>query len=269
MERGAHDEVGTAVLNVGMVERRLSDGQRTSVVRIHDCELIGGNCYCLAGPSGVGKTTALEMLSLAQRPDSVEGMTLLAFGERIDIAEALAAGDMTRLDRLRALHFGYIIQANLLLPFLTVRQNVELSQILADRRDPERVEHMLDMLQMLPLAEAYPGTLSGGQRQRACIARALAHRPRIVLADEPTSAIDAELGRLVIGMLRDYAVAEGAILLVVTHNLQLAAEFNLPQLALRTQVHAGRMQTDISRPDAGSFVVDQPQIPIAGKGGAA
>lgn len=252
--------IDPSVLHVGLVERELNDGQRTSVVRIEECQLTGGHCYCLAGPSGVGKTTALEMLSLAQIPDRFERVGLYARGQWIDIGAAMEGQDTNVLDTLRAQHFGYIVQTNLLLPFLTVRQNIALSQKLSDRTDEAWIDALLTHLQLTQLADAYSTDLSGGQRQRACIARALAHRPSIVLADEPTSAVDSELSRVVIGILRDYAATEGAIALVVTHNLGLADSFDLARLPLRSGVENRRMETTI-----GSAVAPEDQVDT-GKG---
>lgn len=245
-------------LSIGRIERRLRDGQRRSLIEIVDCALWPGVTYALIGESGIGKTTSLEMLALAQRPDHMERFTFQDGPRAVDLAALMERGDREALSAVRARYFGYVTQTSLLLPFLNVRENVEVAQKIAGRSDPGYVARLLDELELGPLARALPAALSGGQRQRACIARALAHRPAVVLADEPTSAVDAEMGRLIMRMICGHAAETDALALVITHNLGLAREFGLCELAVESSSTAAGLHTTISSPrldiSAGSSV---------------
>lgn len=251
-------------LSVGRIERHLRDGQRRSLVEIVDCELRGGTCYALVGESGIGKTTALEMLALARAPDRMERFAFERGGRAIDLAGLLRRGDRQALAQVRARHFGYVTQASLLLPFLTVRQNIELAQDIAARHDRRLVDMLIDGLELSPLQRAMPNALSGGQRQRACIARALAHHPDVVLADEPTSAVDAEMGRLIVGMILAHARETGAVALIITHNVAMVREFGLPELAVDSASTAEGLHTTISAPRAAAQDVAKPALLPAG-----
>jgi putative ABC transport system ATP-binding protein len=235
-------------LSIGRIERHLRDGQRHSLIEIVECELWPGNAYALVGESGIGKTTTLEMLALAQQPDKMERFAFRHDARLVDLVDLLVAGEREALSEVRARHFGYITQSSRLLPFLNVRENIEVAQRIAGRRDPSLVARLLEALELVPLARVLPSALSGGQRQRVCVARALAHRPAVVLADEPTSAVDAVMGRLIMRMIRAHAAETGAVALVITHNLGLAREFELKQLAIESRSTASGMHTTVSSP---------------------
>lgn len=240
-------------MSIGRIERHLRDGQRHSAIEIVDCELWPGTCYALVGESGIGKTTALEMLALAQRPDRMDGFRFRRAGELIDLTDLFARDDHARLSAVRARHFGYVTQTSLLLPFLTVRENIEVTQSIAGRLDRAQVDRLIDELHLAPLASAMPSALSGGQRQRVCVARALAHRPAVILADEPTSAVDAEMGRLILRVIGTHARESGAVTLVITHNVALAQEFGLSGLVVNSMSTGSGLHTIVT--SAGTFPV--------------
>lgn len=239
------------ILSVGIASRRLSDNQRVSEITVADTHLYPGVCYALVGDSGVGKTTALEMLALAQRPDRAEEMRLFVDGKRIDLTPLLREGREGRLTDLRARYFGYIVQTSLLFSFLNVRENIRFSQKLANRPDETLIEDLMEWLELDTVASAMPRDLSGGQRQRVAVARALAHRPRLVMADEPTGSVDGEMATKIIQLLKEYAQAQQAAILVITHNLTLATEFRLPRLLLASRSAHHRMETMITNSPAG------------------
>ncbi|WP_371344796.1 ABC transporter ATP-binding protein [Ancylobacter sp. IITR112] len=241
---------GTNLLHVEHAERHLSDGQRESNICLRDIELRAGAVYGLCGPSGIGKTTALEMLSLASVPDVFGAMSVKDGDRRIDIAALMARGQQEKLAALRGRLFGYVVQTSRLLPFLTVRDNIRLSQNIAALRDEAFIDQLMERLLITPLAGAYPAALSGGQRQRVSIARALAHRPAVVLADEPTSAVDQEIAAMIIRLLIDYAGALGAAVLVITHNVELAQRFQLVRLDVESRSAGRAMHTVIGRAGA-------------------
>lgn len=248
MSEGIRSTGTQPTLSIGRIQRHLRDSQRSSLIEIVNCALNAGCCYSLVGESGIGKTTALEMLALAQKPDHIDHFRLNLAGKSLDLAALLAADNRSMLSDIRARHFGYVTQTSLLLPFLTVLENIELAQTLAGRRDTALIAFLVDRLQLGPLVKAMPGTLSGGQRQRVCVARALAHRPDVILADEPTSAVDAEMGRLIVQMIRSLVHQTGAIALIITHNLSLAREFSLLDLAVDSVSGPTGMRTMISSP---------------------
>ncbi|AXS40693.1 ABC transporter ATP-binding protein [Breoghania sp. L-A4] len=240
--------VGNArpILSVGVAMRRLSDTQRVSEITIADTHLYPGKCYALVGESGVGKTTALEMLALAQRPDRTEEIFLDTGSARIDLTPLLRERREDKLTSLRALHFGYIVQTNLLFPFLNVRENIRFSQKLAKAPDETLIDDLMSWLELDSLGAALPRDLSGGQRQRVAVARALAHRPRLVMADEPTSSVDGEMAAKVVRLLKEYARMQQAAVLIITHNVSLASDFKLPRLLLASRSADQRMETMIT-----------------------
>lgn len=228
------------------LERSLTDGQRTSRIVIDELTLSGFCKWALVGPSGSGKTTALEMLSLALTPERAEKFTLQ--GPTGEISLMPGAAHSKAPARLRARYFGYVLQSMLLLPFLTVRENIAVSQQLAGREDAGYVTVLMRALELTRLADAYPTTLSVGQQQRACVARALAHRPAFVMADEPTSALDPATAELCVAILITACKANDSSLLIVTHDVKLADRFSLLRCHLRTSTDEKRMETRISQP---------------------
>jgi len=176
-----------------------------------------GELVTITGPSGSGKTTLLSILGTLLTPDA--GSVCL---DGIDLVAATA--DERRALRLRRI--GFVFQRGLLLGHLTVRQNVALVPRAAGtpRRDAQRLaDTLLERLGMREKGDEYPAVLSAGEAQRVALARAVVMRPRLVLADEPTAHLDRATGTRVMAELRDVAAGDGAGVVVVTHDLQLAA----------------------------------------------
>jgi putative ABC transport system ATP-binding protein len=235
------------LLHIEGVERHMFDGQRHTQIRIDQLILREGGCYALCGPSGIGKTTALEMISLARAPDVAGRMHLNLKGEVVDLNRLRSGGNDDAIAAIRGACFGYVVQTSHLFPFLTVLENITLAQDIAGQRDPGFVDQLMDSLQINPIAHSLPTRLSGGQRQRVCIARALAHRPRIILADEPTSAVDQEIAISIMTILTAYARHERAALVVITHNLGLAERFALELLDINAITANGLQRTTIGQ----------------------
>lgn len=171
-----------------------------------------GEFVMLAGPSGSGKTTLLSMLGCVLSP--TDGSIKL-FGEEVS---GLREAD---LPRIRTSLLGFIFQGHNLIASLTAEQNVSLQLELRGHGPAEARREAIAMLGRVGLGDKVdrkPMELSGGQRQRIAIARALAGNPPLVLADEPTAALDAENGRLVTEILRDLARERGHTVVVVTHD---------------------------------------------------
>ncbi len=171
----------------------------------------------LTGPSGSGKTTLLNLLGGVDRPKS----------GRIEFdGLCLNELDGNGLAALRRRHFGTVFQFFHLLPTLTAAENVELPLQLLGIPAPERrarVAALLDRVGVAHRADAPPGELSGGEMQRIAIARALIHRPRLLLADEPTGNLDSRNGQRILELLRHLSDETGTALVLVTHSPEAAA----------------------------------------------
>jgi putative ABC transport system ATP-binding protein len=187
------------------------------VIAVRDLSLTIGNGDYLAvrGPSGCGKSTLLHMLGAVDTPTSG---TLLFDGR--DVA---TLSDAER-SLLRLRHIGFVFQRFFLLPMLTAAENIELPQSEAGVGRAARQQRTRDLLEYVGLsarADHRPSQLSGGEMQRIAIARALANRPRLLLADEPTGELDDATGQQIAGLL-DRVNADGTALVIVTHDPALA-----------------------------------------------
>lgn len=176
-----------------------------------------GERVALTGPSGSGKSTLLNCLGGVDRADTGE---IRLLGRRIDNL------DTAGLDRLRREQVGTVFQFFHLLPTLTAAENIELPlQLLGQpaKARAHRVADLLDRVGLAGRADALPSELSGGEQQRIAIARALAHRPALLLADEPTGNLDTANGARVLTLLRELTEEHGAALVLVTHSEEAAA----------------------------------------------
>ena len=175
-----------------------------------------GEFVALMGPSGCGKSTLLNL---------VAGLDTADEGEITVAGEVVAGRSEDDLARMRRRHIGLVFQFFNLLEGMTVLENVALPAVIAGRRRKmaeTRAADLLDLLGIGDKARAVPGVLSGGQRQRLAIARALANEPTLLLADEPTGALDSEGGEEVIELLRRLHVG-GQTIVLVTHDGDVAA----------------------------------------------
>ena len=184
------------------------------VFRNVSLSLAPGEFVAIVGESGVGKSTLLNCMagldSWDQGSVHLQGHNL---GELNDEQRAL----------LRRRHVGFVFQAFHVLPHLDVAQNVGLPLLLLGQHDDARVQHMLDAVGLSGLGERLPQQLSGGQLQRVAMARALVHRPALVLADEPTGNLDPATATRVMDALLTQTRAQGSSLVLVTHSEAAAA----------------------------------------------
>ena len=200
----------------------LSKAYRTEVVETYalrefDLEVKQGEFVAVTGPSGSGKTTFLTIAGLLEAPT---GGTYLLDG--VDVSQL---GDDAR-SRIRNQKIGFIFQAFNLIPDLNVFDNVDVPLRYRGMKADERRRRVRGALERVGLASRekhYPAELSGGQQQRVAIARALAGEPRLLLADEPTGNLDSQMARSVMGAARRSSNREGATIVMVTHDPQLAA----------------------------------------------
>lgn len=180
-------------------------------------QLRAGERVALTGPSGSGKTTLLNCLGGVDRPEQGE-IKFLDYDLTRLSSDALA--------EVRRAHIGTIFQFFHLLPTFTAFENVELPLQLLSIPRPERLERVQRLLQRVGLSsrsQAYPGELSGGEQQRIAVARALVHRPALILADEPTGNLDSVNGTAVLDLLRQLTDETSTALLLVTHSEEAAA----------------------------------------------
>jgi putative ABC transport system ATP-binding protein len=244
------------------VEQRLEDGQRSFELEIAALTLGPGARKAIVGPSGSGKTTAMDLLALAGRPRSARSFLLVGEnGESFDLGRL--SGDGDRMAWLRARNFGYVLQTGMLLPFLTVGENVLLAQRIAGVSDPAFARALLDELGIDAAFSTMPSALSVGQRQRVAVARALAHRPRFLFADEPTASLDPDAARRTLGTCLDIAAAANAAVLVITHDLELVQELDFDIVRIATEVRAGEEGTSPVRGGTVRAIIDDGSVPPA------
>lgn len=178
-----------------------------------------GEQLALVGRSGGGKTTLLHIIAGISRPDRESGAVLL---DGIDISRKSEG----TVDRIRADKLGYVFQTFNLLPGFTALENVMLGMTFASgKRDPGRARRLLERVGLSQRASHRPKAMSVGEQQRVAVARALANRPRLLLADEPTANIDPRNQQAIIDLIRETCSEEGIALIIVTHSMEIAGQF--------------------------------------------
>lgn len=208
----------TAVVSLRAVTKSYREGEteRQVLSRI-DASFAAGEFIVLLGKSGSGKSTLLHLVSGIDLPTEGE---VEIMGQRLgDLSEE--ARTLLRRDRL-----GFVFQAYNLVPTLTVEENVALALELRGEMGPggrDRVRALLDRIGLAGRAASFPDQLSGGEQQRVAVARALVHRPALVLADEPTGNLDERTGADILDLLQGLGHAEERTVLVVTHDRDVVA----------------------------------------------
>ncbi len=224
---------GLSLRNAGI---SLVDGERTFKVEIDVLDVPEGQAVALTGVSGSGKTLVLELLGLLRAPDA--GASYFWKGQ--NLASLWSKGPRNRaLAQCRGEVFGFVPQTGGLLPFLTVSQNIGLSQSLTGRMDSDWQAALIERLGLGDVSGLFPAALSIGQRQRTSIARALAHRPAFVIADEPTAALDPSSADQVLELFLEIAQAQGSGVILSSHDQDRIARHGIGQLKL-AMVPGGR-----------------------------
>ena len=193
------------------------DFDRGRVRALHDVSFSAdtNQTVALIGPSGCGKSTLLSLVGLLDRPDR----------GRIEVA-GVDLATVRRGPEFRARRVGFVFQFHHMVPTMTLQENVEAPMVALGVPRAERRERAAELLAQMGLgarAGFLPTHVSGGERQRAAVARALVNRPALVLADEPTGNLDSGNGERVMALLVQHARSQQALLLVATHNPEIAA----------------------------------------------
>jgi putative ABC transport system ATP-binding protein len=193
------------------------NGRRLPVIDIEHYALAAGEQAALIGRSGGGKTTLLHLIAGISRPDS--GRVMI---DGLDITRLQEAG----VDRFRAEKIGYVFQTFNLMTGFTALENVLLGMTFArGRNDADRARQLLDRVGLSHRLTHKPMALSVGEQQRVAVARALANRPKLLLADEPTANVDPANQQHVVDLIRETCREEGVSLLIVTHAREVADQF--------------------------------------------
>lgn len=198
-----------------------------------DLEIAQGSLTAIMGPSGSGKSTLLHVLAGIMKPD----------GGSVTVGDVAVTGvSDTQRSRLRRELFGFVFQDGQLIPELTALENVAFPLLLNGMNRQKALRTALDWLARLGVsdqARKRPGAMSGGQAQRVAIARALVHSPAVIFADEPTGALDQATGHEVMQILTAACKMSGATLVLITHDLKVAA-----WCERLVEIRDGRVHTD-------------------------
>ena len=197
-------------------------GAESFTVRINQLVISRGDTVAITGSSGSGKSTLLEILALVLRPTVGDCFCWdfgVGKGQSQDISALWRRNSFSDLARIRALRIGFVLQTGGLLPYLDVQANVEISRRIARRNwRSNPIPRLTETLGLGHLMRKMPQQLSVGERQRVSIARAMAHEPDLLLADEPTAALDPELADQVIGLMLDLVARTDTAAVIVTHD---------------------------------------------------
>ena len=211
---------GRQLIRMRGIVKRFYVGQPNELEILHgiDLDVNEGEFVSIVGASGSGKSTLMNMIGVLDRP--TEGTYWL---DGTDVEDALD----DELSQIRNRKIGFVFQNFNLISRTNALRNVELPMMYAglpQKKRTQRAEELLDLVGMGDRMLHQPNELSGGQKQRVAIARAMANDPAIILADEPTGALDSKTGRMVMDLFRQLNREQGKTIVLITHNQELAAE---------------------------------------------
>lgn len=212
------------ILNLERVSKAYPSGTNANhrvILDQLDLQVENGERIAIAGPSGSGKTTLLNMIGTLDKPDSgkmyFEGQDLSGFNEQ-------------QLAAFRNEKIGFVFQLHHLLPQLTLLENILLPTLtnkkLQGKETFNRAQYLISRMGLTTVAHQKPNQLSGGECQRTAVARALINRPKLILADEPTGALDHQSAFNLADLLVEMNVEESVTLIVVTHSMEIAGKMN-------------------------------------------
>ena len=216
------------MISLHAVRKTRGQGVQRYSLQIDRLQLAAGARVALVGPSGCGKSTLLDLLALVLAPDAAEGFVFAG----TDVAGLWRQRRLDQLAALRSRQLGYVLQAGGLLGFLDVRGNIRLPRQLLGLGEDGSVERLAEALDVHDQLAKKPAALSLGQRQRVSCARTLAHAPALLLADEPTAALDPVNAERVMQLLLREAQARQVTCVLATHDEALARRAGLSVLRM-------------------------------------
>lgn len=216
----------TKIYKTGDVEVRALSGASFEIEQGEFCVIVG--------ESGAGKTTLLNILG---------GMDMLTSGRVLMDGVDVSCFDRTQLENYRRHDIGFVFQFYNLIPNLTALENVEIAVQLC--RDSVPADEMLKAVGLSHRMNNFPAQLSGGEQQRVSIARALAKKPKLLLCDEPTGALDYETGKAILKLLQDTCRRDGMTVVIITHNAALSAMADRIIRVKNGAIHSTRMNEHI------------------------
>ena len=208
------------IIQMNRIVKTFNIGQPNELEILHGIDLTvhRGEFLAIVGQSGAGKSTLMNIIGVLDRPTSGE-----YFLDGVDVANAKDQ----QLSAIRNAKIGFVFQTFNLIPRTTALKNVELPMLYAGVSKSERTRRAKELLELVGMGERMghdPNELSGGQQQRVAIARAMANDPAIILADEPTGALDSVTGRMVMDLFHQLHREKGKTIVLITHSKELAAE---------------------------------------------
>lgn len=210
----------SSIIKLENIVKKFYIGKPNELEILHSIslEVEDGEFVAIVGPSGSGKSTLMNMIGILDRPTSGEYIL-----DGIDVGKA----DDSELSKIRNQKIGFVFQTYNLISKTNALKNVELPMLYAGVKNHvrrQKAKELLDLVEMGDRAKHLPEELSGGQKQRVAIARAMANDPAIILADEPTGALDSKTGRLVMDLFHKLNKEKKKTIVLITHSNELAAE---------------------------------------------
>ena len=226
MSAFVHFEDVTKIYRTGDVEVRALSGASSEIEKGEFCVIVG--------ESGAGKTTLLNILG---------GMDTLTSGRVLMDGVEISSFNRTKLENYRRFDIGFVFQFYNLIPNLTALENVEIAAQLCPEHIP--ADEVLRAVGLGHRMDNFPAQLSGGEQQRVSIARALAKKPKLLLCDEPTGALDYETGKSILKLLQDTCRRDGMTVVIITHNAALSAMADRIIRVKSGQIHSVRLNDHI------------------------
>jgi putative ABC transport system ATP-binding protein len=222
-----------------VVKERLIDGVGFRLL-VPEIQIRAQENIALVGHSGCGKSTLLDMLALILRPDDCDEWIVHPIdGDIHDIAKLWRRDKQGQLAQIRKQHIGYVLQSGGLLPYLTVRENIELPRKLLKLPDDDSIVSISKVLGIERQLDKLPGLLSAGERQRASFARALSHRPTILIADEPTAALDPITAQKIMAVVMEVIKGLKITMITASHDWAHVYKMELRTLKLESETVEG------------------------------
>lgn len=233
--KGEAGKQANVVFQLNSVTKNWS-GEHGFELTVPELTIRQGEQVALVGFSGCGKSTLLDLLAMILQPDSAgEFAFFTAKDKRLDVAETWQRKNLDRLAQARLRYIGYVLQTGGLLPFLSVYDNIALSRYGLGLQEHNAVKSVAENLGIDRHLDKFPAQLSVGERQRVSIARAMAHEPSVVIADEPTASLDPINAEEIMGLFTRLTEEKGVTLVVATHEWDRVEELGFRRVKFQLE----------------------------------